>query len=111
MQAGPLFRSSAVALAVLVLGALAGCGKQDDQSPSISVPNPAATDQPSKGTAPAPGVTTGTTAPPVRSPATTGRSPSTASGTTGTIGGTGPSAPGEESTTTTGESTTTTAAP
>jgi predicted small lipoprotein YifL len=85
MQAGPLLRSSAVALAVIALVAvLAGCGKKDELSPSVSTPNPAATDRPSKGTAPAPGVTSGTTAPPVRSPATTGRPPSTETGAAGT---------------------------
>ena len=101
MQAGPVLRSSLAALTLVAAVGLAGCGKKDEQSPSISTPNPAVTDRPSKGTAPAPGVTTGTTAPPVRSPATTARPPSTAVGSSGTTGTTGTTAPTEGSTTTT----------
>jgi hypothetical protein len=91
MRTGRATRAAcaAGALAVLAPLALAACGK--DTSGGTTVPGPAATDQPSKGSAPAPGFASGTTAPPVRSPATT-RTTAT-SGSSGSSGTTATTEP------------------
>jgi hypothetical protein len=66
--------AAAIGIAIVV----ASCGK--DTTGGTTVPGPAATDRPSQGSAPAPGFASGTTAPPVRSPATTRTTGTTSTG-------------------------------